>query len=59
MRALLLEEIHHVAGGAVSDGPLLPAYAAELGAVQWHCLLRELAQRETHPSIFSIAEVKP
>lgn len=59
MRPLLLEETHHVAGGGVPNGPLLPAYAAELGTLQWHNLLRELVQRESHQSIFSIAEVKP
>jgi len=59
VRPLLLEELHHVAGGGANEGPLLPAYAAELGVVQWQCLLRELAQRDTQQSIFSIAEVKP
>lgn len=59
MRPLLLEEINHVAGGGVPNGPLLPAYAAELGALQWHSLLRELAHSETQQPIYSIAEVKP
>ncbi|MEO8671784.1 MAG: hypothetical protein ABI411_10755 [Tahibacter sp.] len=60
MRSLLLGEIDEVSAGlSPGNGPVLPAYCAELGTAEWHRLLQNAVPEESTLFYFSTIEVMP